>query len=332
MPSSSFLLALFVAGCGGSTGPEIKLPPEPQAASQADLESLFSQISVQLQSAKPGSDNASQLAGQLKTVGSELAQRAAAVVRTRLSEAGRIEGRVPLGAIERELGSLDEIERYDADVFQEISRDLTRELESTKAAIDSRERELIALSEDRVLARLQLLSMLSALSGTGSQDQARYAQERDGILREVSKEAEEAIRNEDYEKAQDLLSIVQEVNPEDEQARLRKCEVDGKVVIKRFADALETGRLSRSMTLLTDFSETDCFDEIREGLAESAEPIVEAFGLLGEEATTAKKLNVAYQRYRDTQTISTLLLDEEGGPPGDRFVSRPTRRILRPGL
>jgi hypothetical protein len=223
------ILALFLAGCGGSTGPEIKLPPEPQAASQADLESLFSQISVQLQSAKPGSDNASQLAGQLKTVGSELAQRAAAVVRTRLSEAGRIEGRVPLGAIERELGSLDEIERYDADVHQEISRDLTRELESTKAAIDSRERELIALSEDRVLARLQLLSMLSALSGTGSQDQARYAQERDGILREVSKEAEEAIRNEDYEKAQDLLNIVQEVNPEDEQARLRKCEVDGKV-------------------------------------------------------------------------------------------------------
>ena len=94
-------------------------------------------------------------------------------------------------------------------------------------------------------------------------------------------------------------------------------------VIKRFAEALETGRLSRSMTLLTDFSATDCFDEIREGLAESAEPIVEAFGLLGEEATTAKKSNVAYQRYRDTQTISTLLLDEEGDLPGiDSFLGQ----------
>lgn len=321
-----FLLLQAVVGCGGGTGPTFDIPTDPKAAPQASLESLFNQISLQLQGAKPGSDKALQLSGQLKTVGSELAERASAVIRTRMSEAGRIDGQVPLGAIERELGSLDVIERWDSDVHLKISEELGRELAATKTAMSDREQKLETTSKGQVLDRLRLLSELSALSGTGSESQARYAQERDDILSDVSKEAEEAIRNEDYEKAQDLLSIVQEVNPDDEQARKQKCEVDGKVVIKRFATALETGRVNRSMDLLSEFAETDCFGEIKDGLAESAEPIVEAFGLLGQEAAAGKKMNVAYQRYKDSRTISALLLDEKNDLPGvDAFLGQVQR-------
>ena len=317
-----FVLLLLV-GCAGDSGPAVEIPANPQSAPQESLESSFNQISLLLQSVKPGSDEAVQLTAQLKTVGSELAERASAVVRTRLSEAGRVEGKIPLGAIEREIGGLDAVGRWDTDVQRKISDDLKRELEATKLAISTREQKLETISKDQVLDRLRTLSELSALSGTGSASQARYAQERNDILSDVSKEAEEAILNEDYEKAQSLLSIVQEVNPDDENARKQKCEVDGKIVLKRFAKSLETGRVDRSMSLLNEFSETDCFDEIKDGLAESAEPIVEAFGLLGEEAAADNQLGIAYQRYKDSRTISALLLDEKNDLPGiDSFLGR----------
>jgi hypothetical protein len=319
----SLLFVLGVAGCGGSSGPSFEIPADPKTASQTNLESLFSQISLQLQSAKPGSDKATELSAQLATVGGELAKRAAAVARTRVSEAGRVDGRVPLGAIERELASLDTVKRWDMDVYSSLNTELTTELEATQRTIKEQEAKLETTSKKDVLDRLKLLSELSALSGTGSEDQARYALERDSILRDVSKEAEEAILNEDYEKAQDLLGIVQEVNPDDENTRKRKCEVDGKVILKRFAQALETGRVTHSMTMLNEFSETDCFDEIKEGLAETAAPMAEAFGMLGQEATSANNLTLAYQRYKDSRTISTLLLGEKGKLPGiDAFLKQ----------
>jgi len=317
------LACLGIVGCGGSSGPTFEIPADPKAASQTDLESLFSQISLQLQSAKPGSDKAAKLSAQLKTVGGELAERSGAAARTRIADAGRVDGMVPLGALQREIAGLDAVKRWDPNVYAEISRDFGKELDRTEGAIKDREAQLQTTSKDDVLDRLKLLSELSALSGTGSQDQARYSQERDAILRSVSAEAEEAIKNEDYEKAQDLLGIVQEVNPEDEATRQQKCDVDGKVILKRFAQTLETGRVTRSVEMLTDFSETDCFDEIKDGLAESAAPMAEAFGMLGQEATNANRLSVAYQRYKDSRTISTLLLDEENDLPGiDPFMKK----------
>lgn len=319
------LLIGLLAGCG-SSGPKIELPPEPKNASQAELESLFDQISIELAAAKPGSQAATQLETQRRVVGGELANRAAASVRTRLSQVDRIDGKLPLGALERELASLDGIERWDTSVHREIKRELDQELAATRRAIDSRERSLEAVPEDEVLERLGLLSELSALSGTGSAEQARYAEARDQILREVSAEAEEAIRNEDYEKAQDLLGIVQEADPEDEAARKQKCEVDGKVLLKRFSQNLETGRVGRTTEMLTELSESECFEEIREGLAESAAPMAEAFGMLGQEATTAGDLGLAYQRYRDTQLIQELLLEDRGTCPG----SSPSFRRSRP--
>ncbi len=309
------LLALFGAvglvGCGGGGGPVLELPADPQSAPQASLEALFDEISLQMGTAKPGSDAALRLATQQKTVGSELGKRAAAVVRTRLSEVERLEGNLPLGAVQREVGGIDKIRRWDDGVFSEISGELQQEIAATQSAITIREQKLATISADSVLERLNLLSELSALSGTGSEDQARYAAQRDAILRDVSQEAEEAIRNEDYEKAQDLLGIVQEVNPEDETARKKKCEVDGKVILKQFSQAMETGRVTRSMDMLTEFSETDCFGEIKDGLAESAAPMVEAFGMLGQESLNQRNLSDAYQRYRDATLISTLLLDRE---------------------
>lgn len=166
----SLLLVLGVAGCGGGSGPSFEIPTDPEAASQTNLESLFSQISLQLQSAKPGSDKATELSTQLATVGGELAKRAAAVVRTRLSEAGRADGRVPLGAVERELASLDTVKRWDMDVYSSLSTELTTELEATQRTIKEQEAKLETTPRTDVLDRLKLLSELSALSGSGSEE------------------------------------------------------------------------------------------------------------------------------------------------------------------
>jgi hypothetical protein len=317
------LLGLGLSGCGGPKGPKIQIPANPQTATQANLETLYDQISLQLASAKPGSDQALDLQAKLKTVGGELAKREAAVIRTRLSGIARVDGRLPVGAVEKELNGLGQIQRWDENVYAAITSELNQELEATKRAISQREKSLASLPEDAVEKRLELLSQLSALSGTGSEDQARYAQQRDAILDDVSKQAEEAIQNEDYEKAQGLLGIVQDVKPEDSTTRKKKCEVDGKVILKRFADALESGRVTNSMTMLTDFAETDCFQEIKDGLAESAAPMAEAFGMLAQEATSAKKLDVAYQRYMDSRTIARLLLGKENTLPGiDAFLKQ----------
>lgn len=314
------LLALGVAGVtgcgGGGSGPAIAIPADPAAATQGELESLFDQISLQLGTAKPGSNRAVDLSNQLATVGSELAERAAAATRTRLSEVDRVDGKLPLGAIERELGGLAAVKRWDSTVFGKLDSELQDDLTATRRAIKEREDKLAAASSRDVLERINLLSELSALSGTGSEEQARYAQQRDEILRDVSKEAEEAILNEDYEKAQDLLGIVQEVNPQDESTRQAKCEVDGKVIVKRFNDALETGRTGTTMTMLTEFAETDCFADIKAGLATEAGPMAEAFGMMGMEAVSAGDHDGAYRRYQDAAVISRLLLDRKPDLPG----------------
>ena len=320
------LLSLGVAcvtGCGGGSGPGLAIPADPTVATQGELETLFDQISLQMANVKPGSNRAVELEIQLSKVGGELAERAAAATRTRLSQVDRVDGKLPLGAIERELGGLAALKRWDATVHGKLNSELQDELAATRRAIKEREDELAATTNRDVLERINLLSELSALAGTGSQDQARYAQQRDEILRDVSKEAEEAIRNEDYEKAQDLLGIVQEVNPQDETTRQAKCEVDGKVIVKRFNDALETGRTGKTMTMLTEFAETDCFGDIKEGLAAEAGPMAEAFGLMGQEAVSAGDLDGAYHRYQDAAVISRLLLERKPDLPGvQTFLTR----------
>jgi hypothetical protein len=314
------LLALVVIGqsaCGGGrSGPDIPMPADPKAASQESLETLFGEISVQLQSAKPGSKAELALRQKLDTVGSELAQREAAAIRTRLASVERVDGKIPQGALERELGALEGVKRWNVVIYTEIKNEIGRELDATRREVGEQEKKLAALDEQDTLERINLLSSLSALSGTGSEAQARYAAQRDEIIRNVSQEAKEAIENEDYERAQDLLGIVQEVNPEDEAARQQKCEVDGKVIVKRFNAAMETGRLSKTRAMLEEFSQQDCFDEIKAGLASDAATMVEAFGLFAQEATSAGDLSAAYQRYRDASVISELLLDQKPQLPG----------------
>lgn len=328
--SSLLITALLTAGLvgqvgcgGGSSSVGIEIPADPTTTSQATLEQLFSDISIQLASADPGSDEAIQLTEMLSKVGRELAQRSAASVRTRLSNVERVDGKIPVGAVESALGTLDAIKRWDLQTHDAIRNELEQERDATRRAIQEREEKLASLPESKLLERITLLSELSALAGTGSEKQARYAALRDEILRDVSKEAEEAIRNEDYEKAQDLLGIVQEVNPQDQEARQKKCEVDGKVIVKRFNVALETGRMTRTMNMLTDFSETDCFQDIKAGLAAEAGPMAEAFGQLGQELTASGDLAAAYERYADAKTISRLLLDREAKLPGiDSFLRK----------
>ena len=315
---SPFLLLAalgWLVGCGGG-GPAIELPPDPKAASQATLESVFTQITAQESTAKPGSNRAVQLASQHKIVGGELAQRAAASVRARVAEIPRVDGKLPLASVQKELADAQAIARYDAGVQTALVGELELDLKATNSEILRRERDLEALGNDHLLERLKLLSELSAISGKGSPEESRYSSQREKLIGSVSEEAEKAIRDEDYEKAQDLLGIVREVNPGDEAARKRKCDVDGKVILKQFSQALETGGGTQSTRMLTEFAETDCFDEIKGALQESAAPMVEAFGALGAEATAAQNLGIAYHRYNDANTISKLLLGRSTALPG----------------
>lgn len=328
----ALLLALLLIGISGcaESGPTFVVPANTQAAPQANLENLFEEIATQVSSAKPDSTRVAELNNQLAVVGGELAQRAAATARTRLSAVGRVDGKVPLGALEREIGGLDTIRRYSASVHDQLQADLQREFDMTREAMDEREAQLASTGDDSPLERLNLLSELSALAGTGSEKQVRYAEQRDALLKNVSQEAEEAIRNEDFEKAQDLLGIVQEVNPEDAVTRKKKCEVDGKVLSKRFSQTLESGRVSGSAQMLQDFSETDCFEEIKQQLSGSAASTAEAFAMLGQEAASSGRLGIAYERFRDAHVIQKLLLGQSDTLGNTRnFVAKVDREFQK---
>ena len=78
--------------------------------------------------ARKHSDRALALQNQLATVGGELAQRGAASARTRLSQIDRVDGKLPLGAIEREISAIDSIRRYDVTVHEQITTELGGEL------------------------------------------------------------------------------------------------------------------------------------------------------------------------------------------------------------
>ena len=314
-----FLLSLgllVLVSCTSTVEPGLQLPADPQASSQAELESLWDQIGLELAGEKPGSDAALKLQGQQSVVGDELANRAAATIRSRLNQIDRVDEWLPLGALEPELGELGSIQVWSAAVYGQIKRELETELRATRRALKEREARLETMPLSDVVGRLDLLEELSTIAGNGSEEQPRYALQREKILRSVSEEAEDAILNEDYEKAQSLLGIVQEVDPTDTAARQAKCQVDGKVIVKRFNTALETGRVGRTMEMLTEFSETDCFTEVKDGLAAEAVPIAEAFGMLGQESTAADDLTAAYRQYQDANVLSTLLLDHKTQPPG----------------
>ena len=330
LPSSllSLGLGLLVSiGCAGSGDPGLQLPADPQATSQAELASLWDQIGVKLTTAKPGSDAALKLQGQRTIIGDELANRAAATVRSRMSVVERVSEQIPLDAIARELDGLGEIQNWSAAVYGEIQRELEAERRATNRALAEGEASLDGMSIRNVVGRLELLDELAAIAGSGSPEQPRYVLQREKILRNVSEEAEDAILNEDYEKAQNLLGIVQEVDPTDSAARQAKCQVDGKVIVKRFNTALETGRAGRTMDMLREFSETDCFNDIKDGLAAEAIPIAEAFGMLGQESTATDDLTSAYRRYQDANVLSTLLLGRKAQPPGmSSFLKKLDRR------
>ena len=142
------LLALVVIGqsaCGGSSGPDIPMPADPKAASQESLETLFGEISLQLQGAKPGSKAELALRQKLDTVGSELAQREAAGVRTRLASVDRVDGKIPLGALERELGAIESVKRWNVVIYTEIKNEIGRELDATRREVGEQEKKLCLL-------------------------------------------------------------------------------------------------------------------------------------------------------------------------------------------
>ena len=111
---------------------------------------------------------------------------------------------------------------------------------------------------------------------------------------------------------------------------MQKCEVDGKVILKRLYTALEGGRVGRTAEMLGEFAETDCFGEIKSGLAADAGPMVEDFGAMGQELSAAGDLSSAYDRYRDASVISTLLLDRKARLPGvDGFLKKVDARAQK---
>jgi len=82
--------------------------------------------------------------------------------------------------------------------------------------------------------------------------------------------------------------------------------------------------------MLEEFAETDCFGDIKDGLAAEAAPMAEAFGVMGQESVAAGDLASAYRRYQDAKVISNLLLDRNPQLPGiSAFVKKVDRRYQK---
>ena len=318
--------AVVLFGCASTQIVTMPIPVDLTAVERPELVALDEKLRAEQAGFEASSAPAVELADKVRLVTAEIGRRDADAARERLAGLDRDEdGLVPVGSVREQMQLAEDISRWDEGAFEAVRVELQTELDATQASIDAKVVELDRSSDEVSEQRLEQIAEIAALYGTETTEGRDLLKQRQDMLTVLSQRAEAAIENQDFERAQELLGIVEVAKPDDEEARLTKCEVDGRVFLKRFSAVLETGRVGGTRKMLTDLAEKDCFNEIKSWLGASAQPMTEAFALLGQEAAAQGNLSLAYERYRDTRELQELLLDRQSMPGVEEFLAKVDR-------
>ncbi len=318
-PTCSLLLVLLLVACaGGSKGPAPITAVDVTTAEQAgNLEDLYQDVSARLAGGELSEKQAGELRVIQQQVGDKLATGLAARIRQVLDETPRFDGHLPARTVEEQHKRLVPMGGWSQSRYQAMSEELSSELQKTRAAVAERQAQLDGLPEADIPGRLRLLEEMSALAGAGSPAQAGYTARRTELVATLSRDAAQAIEDENYEAAQQMLAIVQEVDPSDENTAEKLATVNTKVFEKNFWQVLERGDADEGYALLTAISETGSFDRVRVNLASSRDVMADYYASLGDEATKAGNVPAAYRRFNEARNIRKLLGDGTTRAPAE---------------
>jgi curli biogenesis system outer membrane secretion channel CsgG len=304
------LLAGWLAACASTPPPPSIGAAEVAAAEQSGtLEQLYQQVTAEIAKPEQSEINRSSLEATKQEIGEKLAVALRDDIQRALDETPRVDGRVPVDALEAQRTRIEPMRTWSTSEYDALSNSISEEMKLTNAAIADSQAQLDALTETNLLQRLVLLDALGRLYGIGSEAQQRYASKRDALLSGLDQEVNQAIENEEFEKAREMLEIAKQVDPTDTDTVEKLATVDTKVFEANFWRSLENGNPDKAYALLVEISADESFDRIRENLSSSTDVMADYYASLGVEATKSGDTRAAYRRFVEARKIRELLGD-----------------------
>ncbi len=335
-PALPSLLATFL-GClvlalACATPPDKYTAADVQRATESgDLSSLYDQIETDLTDPALSEGQRQTMELRLSEAGRALAQGAEQEIEAAVGSGALPDGLVPLEVYAAQKSLLASIERWDAAAFQRASSQLSDGENRTQDAISAKEAALKALTASQVEEKLTLYAELGALHGSGTDEQAGYVALSATALRELSEAASEAIQNEEYSEAQQLLEIVAAANPQDAAVEGQLVEVDAKLFELRFYDALEQDRPDDAYEALVTLSESSNFEKVKPRLTDTGDVMADYFVALGSQATESGNYTNAFRWFSQSRDIRDRLglKNSTNVPEEQPFVNEMHARFKR---
>ncbi len=306
--STAFVVSLMlVVGCAGD--PSTQYTPEAITSAErgGTLDSLYDQVSSEVDDARAGSTQANRLTATRDEIGKLLASDRSTEIRATLDEGSLPSGLTPISILDEARSALAPIERWNSATFQDLDQEISKKRSETEAAIEVATGELDSLAPDRVPERLQALKELGEFAGPTSEAAQLYEAERKDALSNLNDDAARAMQVEDYEEARRVLEQLRQVDPSDESIAGQLVQADIKLFEAQFWQALEDGKPGEAYGRFTALSEEPQFDQIRPRLEKSADTMARFFVTLAVSASEADELENAYRWFAQARDIGRRL-------------------------
>jgi len=297
-------------------------PPHPterdiQPAEAVDsLESRYEQLATELATLDPSSKKAAETRELLDAIGARLTDQMAERVRADLAKNLLPSDRYPLDVLDQQIARIADVEDWDSARYSKAADILQAERRRTTDEIGATERELGTLSHDQTATRLHLLGELTELLGPGSAAYAGHAAERTQILDRLIRQAEQAMKREEYEAAQQALTLAAEASPDDERIQELLGTTEMRLFERDFRGAVDAGDFDEAYSQLEKMADGPRAEEVRRRLEDSAQRVADYLTALAVADTNEQRYPDAYRRFSQARGIQRMI---GAGEP----VSRP---------
>lgn len=307
---SSLALAVVLAGCAG---PAVVVPPDQvQAARQSgSLANLYSQQKQKLAPLNPKSQGYLTGKAQLDDIGRQLADTLEQSLQQELAQNTGAAGLTPLPVVQSVTQRLAPMQEWDSARYQKLQTDFNERLAKTQTRIQELQASIGRLGDSEMAKRMTLLDDLTKLTGDN-----RYQQERQDVLANLRRRAEDALKNEQYGEAKAALQALQQVTPEDKSVGQQLLQADAKLFEKKFWDALGEGKLDEAYTQFTSLAATPEFGEVIKRVNRSTDDMVAYFIAQADVASNEGDVGKAYRYFSQAIDIRNKVhTDTSETPP-----------------
>lgn len=326
-------LAVSLAGCA-SAPPTLTQQELTTAQQTGNLEALYNQYAARLAGQKLNTPEGQRAQAQLDDIGNQLAGKLEQEIRSELNQQATASGLVPLPVIDAQIAKLPKMQKWSPERHGKLAAELNELKGRTQARITSQQNALAKLTESEMGQRPALLADLAKLTGDN-----RYNIERSDVMGQLSRKAEEALKNEQYGEARAALSALKQANPDDKSLDSKLTLADARLFEKQFWDSLADGKLDNAYTEFMSLSQTVEFPAILKRLSKSSDDMVAYFVAQAGTATAENRLADAYKLLSQARDIRVRTNASTTRPPQEAaFLKAVNDRYLaaikdgQPGL